>query len=168
MHVFGSSELIEDVLNKDLCIGCGACVELCPYFKNYKGKTAMLFACTLSRGRCFAFCPKAEVDLDVLANRFWNAPYEGTPLGKYREVLMARAGERMEKAAFQAGGTVSALMTVALKNSLIDAAVLTDREDMIAVPRLVTHAEDVAECAGSKFMTAPTLSALQSRRQSGL
>ena len=60
MHVFGSSELIEDVLNKDLCIGCGACVELCPYFKNHKGKTAMLFGCTLSQGRCFAFCPKAK------------------------------------------------------------------------------------------------------------
>ena len=104
MHVFGSNELIEDVLSRDLCIGCGACVELCPYFKNHKGKTAMLFPCTLSQGRCFAFCPKAEVDLDVLANRFWNAPYEGTPLGKYREVLMARAGERMETAAFQAGG----------------------------------------------------------------
>jgi coenzyme F420 hydrogenase subunit beta len=158
MHVFGSSELIEDVLNKDLCIGCGACVELCPYFKNHKGKTAMLFACTLSQGRCFAFCPKAEVDLDVLANRFWNAPYEGTPLGKYREVLMARAGEKMETAAFQAGGTVSALMTLALKSRLIDAAALTDREDMVAVPRLITRAEDVSGCAGSKFMAAPTLS----------
>jgi len=158
MHVFGSSELIEDVLNKDLCIGCGACVELCPYFKNYKGKTAILFPCTLTRGRCFAFCPKAEVDLDVLANRFWDAPYEGTPLGKYRQVLTARAGEKMEKSAFQAGGTVSALMTAALNSSLIDAAALTDQEDMIAVPRLITRAEDVSECAGSKFMAAPTLS----------
>ncbi len=158
MHVFGSSELIEDVLDKDLCIGCGACVELCPYFKNYKGKTAILFPCTLTRGRCFAFCPKAEVDLDVLANRFWDAPYEGTPLGKYRKVLTARVGEKMEKSAFQAGGTVSALMTLALKSSLIDAAALTDQEDMIAVPRLITRAEDVSECAGSKFMAAPTLS----------
>ena len=160
MHVFGSSELIEDVLKKDLCIGCGACVELCPYFKNYKGKTAMLFGCTLSQGRCFAFCPKAEVDLDVLANRFWDAPYEGTPLGKYRQVLTARAGEKMEKSAFQAGGTVSALMTLALKSHLIDAAALTDREDMVAVPRLITRAEDVSGCAGSKFMAAPTLSVI--------
>ena len=93
MQIFGSRELLEAVLKKDLCIGCGACVELCPYFKNYKGKTAMLFPCTLSQGQCFAFCPKAEVDLDVLAARFWKAPYEGTPLGKYRKVLMARAGK---------------------------------------------------------------------------
>jgi coenzyme F420 hydrogenase subunit beta len=57
MPVFGPRELIEDVFKKNLCIGCGACVELCPYFKNYKGQTAMLYPCTLSRGRCFAFCP---------------------------------------------------------------------------------------------------------------
>lgn len=160
MHVYGPSELIEDVLSRDLCVGCGACVELCPYFKNYKGKTAMLFPCTLSQGRCFAFCPKAEVDLDVLATRFWNAPYEGTPLGKYRNVFMARAGEKMEKASFQAGGTVSALMTLALNEGLIDAAALTDREDMVAVPRLITRAGDVSGCAGSKFMAAPTLSVI--------
>jgi coenzyme F420 hydrogenase subunit beta len=160
MHVYGPSELIEDVLSRDLCVGCGACVELCPYFKNYKGKTAMLFPCTLSQGRCFAFCPKAEVDLDVLATRFWNAPYDGTPLGKYRNVFMARAGEKMEKASFQAGGTVSALMTLALNEGLIDAAALTDREDMVAVPRLITRAEDVSGCAGSKFMATPTLSVI--------
>jgi coenzyme F420 hydrogenase subunit beta len=157
-QIFGSRELLEAVFKKDLCIGCGACVELCPYFKTYKGKTAMLFPCTLSRGQCFAFCPKAEVDLDFLATRFWKAPYEGTPLGKYRKVLMTRAGKKMQKAAFQAGGTVSALMTLALKEGLIDAAALTDRDDMVAVPRLITRAEDVSRCAGSKFMAAPTLS----------
>jgi hypothetical protein len=27
MHVLGSNELIEDVFNRDLCIGCGACDE---------------------------------------------------------------------------------------------------------------------------------------------
>ena len=162
MQVFGSSELLEAVFEKDLCIGCGACVELCPYFKSHKGKTAMLFPCSLPQGQCFAFCPKAEVDLDVLSTRFWNAPYDGTPLSRYREVLIAQAGEKIEKASFQAGGTVSALTTLALKQGLIDAAALTDREDMIAVPRLVTRAEEVYGCAGSKFMAAPTVSVINS------
>ena len=167
MRVFGSNELIEDVLKKDLCIGCGACVNLCPYFKNYKGKTAMLFPCTLARGRCFAYCPKAEVDLDALATFFWNSPYEGTPLGKHTRVLMARAGEKVRKASYQAGGTVSALITLALKEGFIDAAVLTDQKDMLAVPRLVTSAEEVADCAGSKFMAAPTLAALHQGARQG-
>ena len=64
MQIFGSRELLEAVLKKDLCIGCGACVELCPYFKTYKGKSAMLFPCTLSRGQCFAFCPKRNIQVE--------------------------------------------------------------------------------------------------------
>ena len=63
MQLFGSNELIEDVHKRNLCIGCGACVDLCPYFKNYKGKTSQLFPCTLEQGRCYAYCPKAEVDI---------------------------------------------------------------------------------------------------------
>ncbi len=55
MHVLGSNELIEDVFNRDLCIGCGACVNLCPYYKSHRGKTARLFPCDLSRGRCYAY-----------------------------------------------------------------------------------------------------------------
>lgn len=160
MQVYGPCELIEDVLKKELCVGCGACVDLCPYFKNYKGKTAMVFPCTLARGRCFAFCPKTEVDLDALAVCFWKMPYEGTPLGKHSRLCMARAGKKMDKAPYQAGGTVSALITLALKDGLIDAAALTDQKDMIAVSRLVTDAQSVLECAGSKFMAAPTLAAL--------
>jgi len=37
VQVLGSKELVEDVFDKDLCIGCGACIDLCPYLKNHKG-----------------------------------------------------------------------------------------------------------------------------------
>ena len=30
MHVLGSNELVEDVFNRDLCIGCGVCATGCP------------------------------------------------------------------------------------------------------------------------------------------
>ena len=166
-QIFGAKELLEDVHQRDLCVGCGACVDLCPYFKNYKGKTAMLFPCTLPEGRCHAYCPKVEVDLDELSSSLWGKPYDGSPLSNYQEILAARAGEKMEKGAFQAGGTVSALMAFALKTSLIDAAVLTAREDMVAVPRLVTRAEDVAECAATKYTAAPTISALNRGAKNG-
>ena len=52
-HVMGSNELLADVHNRDLCIGCGACVDICPYFKNYKGKTAQLFP---YRNRRYKWC----------------------------------------------------------------------------------------------------------------
>ncbi|MBE9545576.1 MAG: Coenzyme F420 hydrogenase/dehydrogenase, beta subunit C-terminal domain [Proteobacteria bacterium] len=159
-QIFGSVELMEDVHKRELCIGCGACVDLCPYFKNYKGKTSQLFSCTLEQGRCFAYCPKAEVDLNELSLKIWRVDYDGSPLGPYRRVLASRAGIQMERGAFQAGGTVSSLMAFALKNKLIDAAALTDRNGLIPVARLVTDWKKVAGCASSKFMASPTLSAL--------
>jgi coenzyme F420 hydrogenase subunit beta len=159
-QILGSKELLEDVHNRELCIGCGACVDICPYFKNYIGKTAQLFPCTLEQGRCYAYCPKAEVDLDALSKHIRGVPYDGSPLGDCREVLAARAGGKMKKGAFQSGGTVSALLTFALKSGLIDAAALTDRKALTPVSRIVIHWEDVAQCASSKFMAAPTLSSV--------
>ena len=159
-QVFGSNELIEDVHKRELCIGCGACVDICPYFKNYKGKTSQLFPCTLDQGRCFAYCPKAEVDLDHLSRQICGVAYDGSPLGNYREVLAGRAGRRMERASFQAGGTVSALLAFAMKNGMIDAAALTDREALTPVARLVTDWQEIAGCAASKFMAAPTISSV--------
>lgn len=160
MQLAGSNELLEHVQNKGLCIGCGGCVELCPYFRNHGGKTAMLFPCTLEEGRCFAHCPKVEVDLETLSSRHWGEPYAGAPLGKYEQVLAARAGQALETGNYQGGGVVSALITYALKQGIIEGAVLTDREGFMPVPRLVEDWREVASFSSSKFTAAPTLGVL--------
>jgi coenzyme F420 hydrogenase subunit beta len=160
MNVYGSGELKADVLLKDLCIGCGACISLCPYFKSYNGKTAMLFPCTQPQGRCFAYCPKVEVDLDGVSKTVFGTEYKADPIGQYRSVKTAKAGGKVKGGNFQCGGTVSALITYALEKKKIDAAVLTDREGVMPVPRLVTDSAEVLKCASSKYTAAPTLSAL--------
>ncbi len=159
MQVYGSKELVEDVLNKDLCIGCGACVDLCPYFKTYKGKTAMIFPCTVQQGRCHAYCPKTESDLTELSMSLFGKPYDGSPMGHHEKILIARAGDKVHPAPFQAGGAVSALVTFAMKNGMVDAAVLTGRTGLIPYAELVTESESVARFTTSKYMAAPTLSA---------
>jgi coenzyme F420 hydrogenase subunit beta len=166
-QLFGSNELIEDVHKRDLCIGCGACVDLCPYFKNFKGKTSQLFPCTLEQGRCYAYCPKAEVDLNELNRKARGVDYDGSPLGSYRTVLAARAADKMPKGQVQGGGTVTALMTFAMQNGLIDAAALTDRQALAPVARLVTDWKNIGDYATSKFMAAPTLSALNMAAREG-
>jgi coenzyme F420 hydrogenase subunit beta len=160
MNIFGPNELLEEVINKNLCIGCGACIHLCPYFRSYKGKTAMLFPCTLEEGRCFAHCPKIEVNLDELSQQYFGRSYEGEPLGNYLSIHTAKAGPKVKKASFQAGGTVSALMSFALAKGHIDAAVLTDKEGILPVPRVITDADEVLQCSSSKYSASPTLSAL--------
>ncbi len=159
MKTLGSNELIADVFDKDLCVGCGACVGLCPYFKTHKGKTAMVFPCTRSEGRCFAYCPKIEVDLDELSTAYWGHEYRWEPLGDYQEIVMAKAGTKMPRGNFQTGGTVSALMCAALDYGVIDSAVVTDRQGLVPIPKHVRTINDIISCASSKYMAAPTLSA---------
>lgn len=166
-QVYGSNELFEDVHQRELCIGCGACVDLCPYFKNHRGKTSRLFACTLTQGRCYAYCPKAEVDLNDLFQDRFQCDYEALPMGVYRSVVAARAGRRMTEGPFQGGGTVSALMAHALESGLVDVAALTDRDGLVPHACLVTDAREVARHAGAKFMAAPTLAGVNQAVRQG-
>ena len=159
MQIFGSNELVNDVLMRDLCIGCGMCVDVCPYFRNYKGKTAMLFPCTLEQGSCNAHCPKTEVDLEALSRFYWDKPYDGEPLGHFTRILAAKAGDSVS-GGFQGGGTVSALVTCALTHKMADGAILTGSQGIAPVPRWITDPQKIADQAGSKFIAAPTLSAL--------
>jgi len=167
MNVYGSNELARDVQQAGYCIGCGACVELCPYFRNHRGHTARLFACSLEQGRCHAHCPKTEVDLEELSSALYGEKYEGTPLGHYRSILAARATGKVA-GPFQGGGTVSALATYALESKLIDAAILTGADGMRPVPQIVTDPDKVARCGSSRFTAAPTLSVMNQAVRQGM
>ncbi|MBI5062608.1 MAG: Coenzyme F420 hydrogenase/dehydrogenase, beta subunit C-terminal domain, partial [Desulfatitalea sp.] len=117
--------------------------------------------------RCFAYCPKAEVDLDALSRRMWNTPYDARPLGVYSAIVAARSGEAMPRAKFQGGGTVSALMTCAMQRGLVDVAALTGRDGLMPAPRLVTRWQEVAAAAGSQFMASPTLAGVNVAARQG-
>jgi coenzyme F420 hydrogenase subunit beta len=158
MEIHGSKELIDKVMDRGVCIGCGACIHLCPYFESYKGKTANLFPCTLEQGRCYAYCPKTETDLDALVLKLFGRIPEVEALGSFRSIHIAKAGPAMKPGRFQCGGTVSALMTTGLQKGFLDAAVLTGREGLLPVPVIVTDPEAVLGCSGSKYTAAPTVS----------
>ncbi|MBU3916322.1 4Fe-4S binding protein, partial [bacterium] len=167
MRILGSKELLAQVRDKDLCVACGACVGICPYHKVYKGKVAMMFACDLSEGSCYAYCPRTEVDFEAISQKLFGTAFEEKPIGFYRKITASKAGGEMSGGSFQNGGTVSALMTLALKKGLIDAAILTGKEGVIPEPQIVTKAEDVVNCASTKYMAAPVISALNQGAKDG-
>ena len=160
MQILGSAELTEDVQNKGLCVNCGSCIGQCPYYKSHKGKVAMLFPCTMPEGRCFANCPKTEVDYDKLTTGLFDKAYDGSPLGHYIEIKKGRAGSVKSESGFQNGGVVSALIACAMDKGLIDAAALTGRKELVPVPVIATSVDEVLECSSSKYMAASTVASV--------
>lgn len=167
MEIFGPEELSQRILKQELCTACGACADICPYVNVYKGKIARLFSCDKSQGRCYAHCPKIGVDFNALSMRYYDTPYTQSPLGEYKKIVASRKGPESPDGWFQNGGTVSALIILALKQKIIDGAVLTGRKGMMPEPRIVSDPAQVLECASSKYMASPTVSILNTAAQKG-
>ena len=166
LEVRASRELQAEVLAPELCTLCGACVGMCPYWVAHRGRIVALDECNLTQGRCYVFCPRTSLDLDLLSQTLFGVPYAADGLGTTQQITMARATDAEIRARAQYGGTVTALTSFALEQGLIDAAVLT-ASDGNALPSgaLASTAVEVRDRARSNYVAAPTLAAFN--RESG-
>jgi len=160
LEVKGCRELQSEVLARDLCTLCGACVGMCPYLVAYRGRIVALDECDLRQGRCYVFCPRTSLDLDLLSQTVFGVPYAADELGTVQEITMARAGDEGIRSKAQFGGTVTALASFALDQGLIDSAVLTTSDESILPSGTpAANKAQILSCAGSNFVAAPTLAA---------
>jgi NAD-dependent dihydropyrimidine dehydrogenase PreA subunit len=118
----------EKVINQDLCAACGACLSLCPYLRSWKGRVVKLDNCNLEEGRCYAYCPRTEVDLDSVYQKIFGKGCEEIEMGPFRRIMMARARDPQFTKRAQTGGAVSALFDFALKEGMVQSGVLTPRD----------------------------------------
>ncbi len=157
----GIGDLFKEVIDKGLCTVCGACVGDCPYVVFYRGKIRMLDLCNRTEGHCYEYCPRTFTDLDAISNKIYGAPYAGDEIGTVKKVLMARAGDSKTRAKAQYGGTVSALLSLALDNDLIDAAILSkNTDDKLPAGFVARSSAQVLEGVGSNYMAYPALETL--------
>ncbi len=87
----GPADLQARVLGAGLCTACGACVGHCPYLKTLGERVAFIHPCPLPEGRCFAVCPRAELDPDRLDAQLAGAGPADPLLGAHRALHFARA-----------------------------------------------------------------------------
>jgi coenzyme F420 hydrogenase subunit beta len=157
----GLKGLEERVLSQGLCVSCGACLSLCPYLRSWQGRVVKLHDCGLDEGRCFAYCPKTEEDIERINRNEVNLKNEKVEMGLLKRILMARARDPIWRKKAQSGGMASSLIDFALRKKVIDAAILTLREaDFLPSGRIVRNREEILTCAGSSYVSGPTLQAL--------
>lgn len=156
------------VIQPGLCTGCGACQGMCPYWGSVDGRTICYFDCERRDGRCQRFCPRMPTDLKALREKFFPADTILPEIGPFRGLYLTRAADDAIRAGAQHGGTMTALVELALREGLIDGAVLTrssgglEPEGVLAVTP-----EEVRACSGSSFQVPPTLAVLNQALQEG-
>ena len=163
-------ELERKVVKTDLCTNCGACQGMCPYWKSCDGRTFVDYECDRKEGRCKYFCPRMPSDLKALADKFFPAEDFVPELGPVKDLYLTRAADPAIRDGAQHGGTMTALVKLALEEGFIDAAVLSKAGELEGSAEqtgtlnpagvLVTDPEEVAGCKGSSFQIPPTLAVL--------
>ncbi|MEW6262032.1 MAG: Coenzyme F420 hydrogenase/dehydrogenase, beta subunit C-terminal domain [Thermodesulfobacteriota bacterium] len=157
----GALDLKKEILRENLCTACGACVGLCGYFGTFQGRVVMLDSCELTEGRCYAFCPRTKTDNRRIRTQFFDQNDLHPDIGPCRGLYMTRAIDEKIRAGSQHGGTVTALLKLAMEEGFIDAAILTRSAGGLNPHGvLVSRTEDVEKCAGSSFQIAPSLAIL--------
>lgn len=159
----GQGRLIVQVINKGLCVRCGACVGLCPYFNYFDGKVVVMDLCPAGTFRCLQVCPRAGYD------KTFPVSGEATDdIGVCREILMARSTDEAIRKRSQYGGVVSALLIYALEKETISSAVLTDAGDLFAPKgRIANTRSEVLDCGGSRYSASGGLSVMNTAIKKG-
>ena len=154
----GQKELQERVVRAGLCTGCGACVGLCPYQASYEDRLVFLNRCDLTLGRCHAFCPRTPTDLHALREALFDRTDLTPEIGAVRGFYLTRARDPRIREKAQHGGSVTALIHLALKEGLIGEAVLTGAgEDLLPREVRINDQEEVPALAKSRFVVSPVL-----------
>jgi len=150
--------LKKNVLEESLCTGCGACVGLCPYQVIYHDRTVQLHSCDLEDGRCYVYCPRTLTDTVTLREMLFH-PVDWTPeIGPVKGYYFSRAVDPDLRAAAQHGGTVTALMGLALAEGLIDSALVSSRNSEFEQEgSMIRDKKDLQKNAKSKFTVSPTV-----------
>jgi len=158
--------LLEKVILKEICAGCAACVLVCPFgcLEYFEEKPNLIKKCEIC-GICPKVCPRLEFSqatLEKLVFERERKPDEES--GIYRRLVIAQARDENILRACQDGGVVSAILTFALNNGIIDTAIVSaqsQEKPWFPIPRLVSTPQEVLECAGTRYTYSPNLLALQ-------
>lgn len=149
-------ELEDAVWNKDLCAGCRACITVCP------GNT-LGFDDKLSKPYQYTPCVDCKACLDACPRYGQNyaAFRSADVLGPYLDIKSVRS--TLETPRAQNGGAVTALLTAALEEEIVDCALVmsSDRWIQKAFPLVAYYPEDLRKAAGSKYDSNGVLEALK-------
>ncbi len=157
----GADELEAEIINQDLCCGCGACENICPYIDVIKGKSIFIANCDQEEGDCYKFCPMTLVNIPEMEKEIFGVERENPILGHFEKIKRGKATDEHIQKKSQYGGVASALVRYLLEEGETEGFILTARtENWKPKPVLVEKPENVAKYTKSKYTASPVISKL--------
>ena len=154
--------LVQNVVSTGRCVGCAACVVVCPFkCLEYVGERPILAKKCEVCGICPQVCPKLDLSSSEAEEAlFGRHRREDEDFGICRRLTLARTTEKVWSANCQDGGAVAGLLAYALETGIIDGAALSgisEDKPLYPVPTLATTPREVWEHAGTRYAYSPNL-----------
>lgn len=160
------------VVKSGLCTGCGTCAGVCPQnavemiIDSREGSYLPVInedkcnAC----GLCFEICPGHSVDFNHYNRELFGKELGEGPLGNHLNCYMGQAANYNFRYNAASGGVVTALLTAALEEGLIDGALVTKMQDdrpLEPQPFIARTRKEIIAASKSKYCTVPANVALK-------
>ncbi|MDH7477723.1 MAG: Coenzyme F420 hydrogenase/dehydrogenase, beta subunit C-terminal domain [Candidatus Bathyarchaeota archaeon] len=155
----------KNVISTGKCLGCGTCVVVCPFgcLEYVDEKPRLVKECKIC-GICAQACPQYEWSSQKVENFvFGRERKPEEEFGIYRKLAITQAADNQILNVCQDGGAVTALLLFALKEGIIDGAIVTMKDQEKPVyphPTLATTAKEILQSAGTKYFYSPNILAL--------
>jgi len=159
-------ESLEKVVSAQKCIGCAACVTVCPLgCLDYSEEKPKLVGKCTACGICANVCPRYDFSWPAVERSvFGRERKPEEDFGIYRRMVIAQARDERILQVCQDGGAVTALLMFALENGMLDGAIVSGTSEdrpFYPAPKLATTPQMVLECAGTRYSYSPNLLAFQ-------
>jgi dihydroorotate dehydrogenase electron transfer subunit len=167
----GWKELSEEIIQTGKCVYCGACGSFCAniQFDREKeipiedGSCKDVNTCKDGYGLCYNLCPKTETEVIPLSllDKWVFGKKHDKILGHYIEIASIKLTEKARESVPDNAGPLSGLLWLAMENGLIDASIITDKDDNFKpFPMIAQTSQDIFKGAGYKPSQGPMLSLL--------
>ncbi len=156
LKIFGN--LVSEVVNKGICMYCGACIASCPIdilFHSEKEEPIMRGTCAACQV-CYYSCPRIELPLAEVEERVFGrsrTPEEAI-LGIHLGAYSVRAKDPEIQKMAQDGGAGTAFLLYALDQKIIDYAMVSGfsfYDPWRPEPQAVRNRDDLLKSAGSRY-----------------
>jgi coenzyme F420 hydrogenase subunit beta len=147
------------------CLGCAACVVVCPFgCLVLSNEEPVLAKDCKPCGICSKVCPQLNWSLSEVEKAvFGRQRQDGEIFGICRRLVVAQAGDSEVLRIGQDGGVVTALLLFALESGIIDGAIvsgISKEKHILPAPELATTTEEIRRVAGTRYFYSPNVLAL--------